>query len=239
LIGFEDNAPFDEFLSVVGLPQGFVSGADLRLKMLNTLSTRRNEAAGLGLTDDINNWWLTIFNDLFPTNADLARGMWELFKCSYFDSLFPDTIPILQRLKARGVPMGIISNYNSDLLDLLLYFDIADYFDFAIVSSNEGVAKPDPRIFQLGLEAAGVEANQVLYIGDNVIDDIQGANNAGIDAVLINRPGRKPSTAPLMINSLLEIEKMLYPNKGTHSASKPYTFTDLPLPVSPLASVSI
>ena len=130
--------------------------------------------------------------------------------------------------------MGIISNFGTNLLDLLFRFELVGYFDFAIVSANEGVAKPDPRIFEMGLEAAGVPANQAIYIGDNVADDIEGANKVGMDAVLINRPGRRPSTAPMMIDSLLEIESLVFPQLGANlPASRPNGSDDSSLTILP------
>lgn len=213
LVGFEDDAPFAEFLTSVQVPHRFVSAADLRLSMLHTLSLRRHEAIGLGLDDEsVNNWWLTIFNDLFPHSPHVARRMWELFKRNYFDSLFPDSQPILERLKERSVPLGVVSNYGTHLLDLLPKLNIFDYFDFIIVSAIVGVAKPHPRIFEMAIEEAGVPPNQILYVGDNPMDDVEGANRVGIDAVLINRPGREPNTAPRMIESLLEIEQIVFPD---------------------------
>jgi HAD superfamily hydrolase (TIGR01549 family) len=237
LLGFEDNKPFQEFLDIVDIPHHFISGEDLRLNMLHMLSARRNEAVGMGNGDQINEWWRSIFDELFPKCPHMARAMWELFKCHYFESLFPDTLPALQRLHLQGVPMGIISNYSKTLLDLLIQFELYRYFDFAIVSANEGVAKPDPQIFKLGLAAARVSATEALYVGDNVIDDIEGANNVGMDAVLINRPGRQPSTAPLMIDSLLDIEKLVFPQlmPGT-SSCRPYWSNDSALPIPPLPS---
>jgi HAD superfamily hydrolase (TIGR01549 family) len=212
LVGFEDDAPFVEFLAMVDAPHRFVSAADLRLSMLHTLSLRRDESIGLGLDDaSINNWWLTIFEDLFPHSPAAARRMWELFKQNYFDSLFPDTLPILERLKRRGVPMGIISNYGTHLLDLLPKLGIFDYFEFIFVSAIVGVAKPHPKIFQMAIEEAGVPPNQLLYVGDNLSDDFEAALQVGIDAVLINRPGREPTIAPRMINSLLDVEQLVFP----------------------------
>jgi putative hydrolase of the HAD superfamily len=213
LVGFEDDAPFSEFLSTVDAPHRFVSGTDLRLTMLHTLSLRRHEAIGLGMDDNsVNNWWLTILEDLFPQSPETARRMWELFKVNYFDSLFPDTIPILEMLTERGVPLGILSNYGTHLLDLLPKLGIFDYFNFIIVSAIVGVTKPDPRIFEIAIEEAGVPPDQILYIGDNPVDDIQGAKNVGIDAILINRPGREPGKAPITIDSLFEIEKLIFPS---------------------------
>ncbi|HRV96820.1 MAG TPA: HAD family hydrolase [Anaerolineae bacterium] len=214
LVGFEDDAPFAEFLATVDTPHPYASATELRCKMIHTLSIRRDEVVGIGLDDDsINNWWLTIFDDLFPHNPTAARRMWLLFKDNYFDSHFSDTLPILNRLKARGVPMGIISNYGTHLLDLLPKLELFDYFNFVIVSAIVGVTKPNPRIFEIAIEEAKAAPDQILYVGDNYLDDIVGANNVGMDAVLINRPGRKPATAPVTIDSLLDIEKLVFPNE--------------------------
>jgi HAD superfamily hydrolase (TIGR01549 family) len=211
LVGYEDDTPFARFLATVDMPHPFTSPADLRLSMLRTLSSRRHELVGVGLDDDsINNWWLTIFESLFPQSPPVARRMWTLFKANYFDSLFPDTLPILRRLKKRGIPLGIVSNYGTNLLDLLPKLKIYEYFDFVIVSAIVGVAKPHPKIFQMAIEEAGAPPDQILYVGDNPEDDIRGANYLGIDAVLINRPGRKPQTAPLMVDSLLEVEDLVF-----------------------------
>jgi HAD superfamily hydrolase (TIGR01549 family) len=222
LVGFEDDAPFAEFLASVESPHRFVSPTDLRLSMLHTLSLRRHEAVGLGLDDEgVNNWWLTILNDLFPHSPPDARRMWELFKRNYFDSLFPDSLPILETLKRRGVPLGVVSNYGTHLLDLLPKLNIFDYFNFIIVSAIVGVAKPHPRIFEIAIEEAGVPPHQILYVGDNPVDDVQGANQVGIDAVLINRPGHEPNTAPRIIGSLLELERIVFPDGKSSWGTRP------------------
>ncbi len=214
LVGFEDDTPFAEFLATITEPHRFVSATDLRLSMIHALSLRRHESVGLGLDDDsINYWWLTIFQDLFPHSPAVAHRMWELFKTNYFDSLFPDSLPILNLLKERGVPLGVVSNYGTQLLDLLPKLEIFDYFEFIIVSAIVGVTKPHPKIFRMAIEEAGVPVEQLLYVGDNVTDDVGGANNMGIDAVLINRPGREPSTAPMMVDTLLEIEALVFPDE--------------------------
>ena len=221
LVGFEEDAPFAEVLAHIGPPHRFASATDLRLSMIRTLSTRRHEAIGLADGADINTWWRSIFDDLFPENPSGALHMWELFKHSYFDSLFPDTLPILDRLKARNVPMSIVSNYGEHLTYTLYKLKIYDYFDFVIVSSTVGVAKPDPRIFEMAMEKAGVPAHQILYVGDNVSDDIEGANNVGVDAVLINRPHREPAVAPMMIDSLLDIESLVFSEGVEQAVSLP------------------
>src|SRR5262245_41014571 len=142
LVGYEDDTPFAEFLATVEAPHRFTRPADLRLTMLQTLSRRRHELVGIGVDDDsINNWWYTIFESLFPHCPQTAKRMWTLFKANYFDSLFPDTIPVLEHLKKRGVPLGIISNYGANLIDLLDKLKLFNYFDFIIISAIVGVAK--------------------------------------------------------------------------------------------------
>jgi HAD superfamily hydrolase (TIGR01549 family) len=213
LVGFEDDAPFGEVLARIDPPYRFTSANDLRLTMLRTLSARRHEAVGMVDDNEINNWWRTIFEDLFPDNPTAALHMWELFKHSYFDSLFPDTLPILDKLQARGVRMGVVSNYGAHLIYTMYKLNIYDYFEFVIVSSLVDMAKPEPGIFEMAIEKSGVPPQRMLYVGDNVTDDIEGSNNVGIDAVLINRPGRTPSTAPVVIESLLEIEQLVFPDE--------------------------
>ncbi|MBN1991690.1 MAG: HAD family hydrolase [Anaerolineae bacterium] len=214
LVGFEDDAPFGEVLARIDPPHRFTSANELRLSMLHTLSARRHEAIGMVDDNEINNWWRTIFEELFPGNPAAAMHMWELFKHSYFDSLFPDTLPTLRRFQELGVGMGIVSNYGAHLIYTLYKLNIYDYFKFVIVSSLVGVAKPDRGIFEIAIEKAGVPPNRILYVGDNVTDDIDGSHNAGLDAILINRPGRNPSTAPLVIDSLLELERFVFPDKA-------------------------
>jgi len=55
------------------------------------------------------------------------------------------------------------------------------------VSLEEGIEKPDPRLFHLTLERLGVVAADVVHIGDNEIDDIEGASAAGVRALRIDR----------------------------------------------------
>jgi FMN phosphatase YigB (HAD superfamily) len=99
------------------------------------------------------------------------------------------------------------------------------------------VAKPDPRIFEMALQAAGVAANQALYVGDNVADDIEGARRVGLEAVLINRPGRPRATAPLMIESLLELESLVFPDLP-QTTNRPYRPTDTAWPSPALPALA-
>ena len=95
----------------------------------------------------------------------------------------------LQSARAAGLVVGVISNSNGSVRLALERAGLAAYLDFVIDSSVVKVAKPDPRIFRLGLEAAGTRPDTTVYIGDSYFVDVVGARQAGLGAVLFD-PGR-------------------------------------------------
>ncbi len=107
--------------------------------------------------------------------------------------VFEDAVPALETLKARGKQMGIISNFSPNCETLLEALGLAQYFDFFIVSGIVGIEKPDPRIFELAVKAAGKDVRDLVYVGDSIFHDVEGARGAGMDAVLIDRTGRYPN----------------------------------------------
>jgi putative hydrolase of the HAD superfamily len=103
--------------------------------------------------------------------------------------LFSDVIPTLERLKADGYRICIVSNWDYGLHRVVDRLGIASYFDHILASLVEGVEKPNPELFQIALQRANVLADEVIHIGDNPIDDIEGAHAAGISALLLVRTG--------------------------------------------------
>jgi putative hydrolase of the HAD superfamily len=68
------------------------------------------------------------------------------------------------------------------------------YFDSVTISSETGYAKPHPEIFKAAIRAAGAPANRILFIGDNLADDVQAGAAVGLHTILIDRQGRYPSS---------------------------------------------
>jgi len=95
----------------------------------------------------------------------------------------------LQRARAAGLIVGVISNSNGSVKRALEIAGLAPFLDFVIDSSVVGISKPDPRIFALGLEAAGTAPAETIYVGDSYFVDVVGARQAGLGAVLFD-PGR-------------------------------------------------
>ena len=95
----------------------------------------------------------------------------------------------LASARAAGLIVGVISNSNGSVRLALERAGLAQHIDFVIDSSVVKIAKPDPRIFGLGLESAGTRADATVYIGDSYFVDVVGARRAGLGAVLFD-PGR-------------------------------------------------
>jgi len=95
----------------------------------------------------------------------------------------------IARACARGLVVGVISNSNGSVRTALERAGLGERLAFVIDSSVVGIAKPDPRIFALGLQAAGVTADEAVYVGDSYFVDVVAAREAGLGAVLFD-PGR-------------------------------------------------
>lgn len=101
--------------------------------------------------------------------------------------LFPQTTSTLIYLKKRGYDLGVVSNgITIKQWEKLIRLDLHHFFDHVITSEGAGVEKPDPKIFEVALEKMGCEAENSIMVGNKFSEDIMGALNAGIPAILVN-----------------------------------------------------
>ena len=119
--------------------------------------------------------------------------------------LHPDVIPTVDRLRDAGISLGVISNFEEWLDRLLETLGVTDYFPVRVISGVEGVEKPDPEIFRIALDRAGVTAEESVYVGDHPFFDIEAAEEVGMVAVLIDRRGRYPDAEGIRITSLEDL----------------------------------
>ena len=122
--------------------------------------------------------------DVLMTEFAIA-GMWRW--------IIPGSVAALGRLAALGLPMAIVSNSDGTAAIRLREDEICQVGPgpgvelHAIVDSGlVGVAKPDPAIFRIALEALGVDAARTIYVGDTPAADVVGARAAGIEPVLLD-----------------------------------------------------
>jgi 2-haloacid dehalogenase len=108
-------------------------------------------------------------------------------------------IETLSALRERGLHLGIVSNIDDDqLTHLLALAQIAPYFDSILSSEQAQSCKPDPAIFQEALRRAGCRPEEALFVGDTLPQDVAGARQVGLRAVLLwHRDDRlPPDTGP-------------------------------------------
>jgi putative hydrolase of the HAD superfamily len=119
---------------------------------------------------------------------------------------YPDTAPALRQLRADGMRLVVVSNWDASLHERLEETGLAPLVDGAIASAELGHAKPDGAIFAYALELAGAPAGAALHAGDSPDADVEGALAAGLRAVLVARDGaaRAPVGVPV-IGSLAEL----------------------------------
>ena len=100
----------------------------------------------------------------------------------------PDAETALALTRAAGLRAAVISNSNGSVQSILEELGLTRHLDFVLDSFVVGVEKPDPRIFTLALERAGLAPEEAVYVGDLYSVDVLGARAAGMDAVLLD-PG--------------------------------------------------
>jgi len=140
-------------------------------------------------------WWEhieSIFcNAFFKVGIpdDIAKTLAKITHEHYIDAdgfvLFPKTTRVLASLKEKGWQNIILSNHVPELSDLVAKKGLGDLFTHVISSANVGYEKPNIEIFKHAIELAANPDNMVM-IGDNIIADIHGAKNAGMQAILIH-----------------------------------------------------
>ncbi len=103
---------------------------------------------------------------------------------SRYEKLFPETADCLRQL-SRSFKLGIIANQLPGTVSRLHSFGIGDYFSVVVASAEEGVAKPDPKIFLLALERAGCSPEKAVMIGDRLDNDIAPANRLDFTTIRV------------------------------------------------------
>ena len=118
------------------------------------------------LADEITNrWW---------GNADVE--------------LYPDVKETLKVLRETGLKIGIVTNgYQTDIDEILARTGLAGAFDVTVGADAVGLPKPSKKIFLHALKEMGVPAEETLFVGDNLKLDYEGAENAGLNPLLIDR----------------------------------------------------
>ncbi len=139
----------------------------------------------------------------------LAEELFAAFSDPATYKLFDDVRPALRALEARGLKLGVISNFEPWLERVLELEGVLDCFAATAISGVLGVAKPEPGIFEAALRAAGVPAGACLHVGDSPGADVAGARAVGMVPVLIDRHARWPEADGLRVRTLAELVELV------------------------------
>ncbi|MBO4347797.1 MAG: HAD-IA family hydrolase [Lachnospiraceae bacterium] len=116
-------------------------------------------------------------------NVRLAAGNRKACLKESFDAIPEDSIKLLQGLKDRGIKIGLITNTFSDERDIIKESPLYPYFDVALISFEQGICKPDLRLYQKMTELLEVEADECLYVGDGGSRELFAAREAGMHPI--------------------------------------------------------
>ena len=123
---------------------------------------------------------------------ELAEALFAAFSDPAGYRLFDDVRPALDELAGWGVKLGVVSNFEPWLEDVLALQGIDHLFAAVAISGKLGVAKPDPEIFRWAIREAGADPGATVHVGDQPVNDVDAARAVGITPVLIDRFARYP-----------------------------------------------
>jgi putative hydrolase of the HAD superfamily len=138
-----------------------------------------------------------------------------------FWRLYSDTRRCLEDLEHDGYRLAVISNSTSEAhcRSILHETGILPFFERVTSSGTEGVEKPDPEIFRRTVSRMKLAPEETFYVGNLAFTDAQGARNAGMHAIWLNRAGTGMSAEPPEITSLLELPLCVTRARGRTAAA--------------------
>ena len=124
------------------------------------------------------------------------RSSWKDILTVYYKVIhgvrrvYPDVVSTLKPFKESGIRMGIISNTTNPVFikdEELRRTGLSTYFEFAIFSSSTPYRKPHPSIFNAAISRLNLEAENILFVGDDLKTDVMGAQSVGMQTAWLNR----------------------------------------------------
>jgi HAD superfamily hydrolase (TIGR01509 family) len=148
-----------------------------------------------------------------PLSDATAAALLELHayhqESNLWESVPDEVLPALASLRARGFQLVVLSNANGTLHRAFDRLGLTKAFDLIFDSYQEGVEKPDARLFHIALERSGARAETTMHVGDLYHIDVAGARAAGITPVLFDVAGLYPECDCLRVSSLSALNEAL------------------------------
>lgn len=196
LVGRDSPDFFEEFFVVAAGELG----AKITLDQVKAALAKAMEAPRFGKRDgrmstpeQTRRYFVDLYAHVYAMagiEGDLRPGLqqyYDRFQDGRYLDVYGDVRPTLEKLKARGLRLGVLSNWSEHLSLVLKRHDLDRYFSFLVVSAEAGCEKPDELIFRMAIDRAEAPVDRILYIGDYPEEDILPAERVGLDALLIDR----------------------------------------------------
>ncbi|NXI47758.1 HDHD3 protein, partial [Galbula dea] len=163
-----------------------------------------NYGRGQGLSS--RQWWVDVVKQTFRLSGVrddgiltlMAENLYRDFCSARNWEVLPGAGETLSRCRQRGFRMGVVSNFDKRLENILSHCDLRHHFDFVLTSEDAGFAKPDGRIFEQALRLGGVPPEQAAHIGDDYSRDYRAARAVGMHGFLLRAAGqsKEPEVPP-------------------------------------------
>ncbi len=128
--------------------------------------------------------WTALWSELEQRCPGIGDALYGFETSAAGWAPYVDVEGVLQSLADRGIPMVIVSDVAFDLRPILAHYDLDRFIHAFVLSGEHGTIKPELRLFDIALDAAGVSAEHALMVGDNHIND-GAAIDVGIRTVLL------------------------------------------------------
>ena len=159
-------------------------------------------------------WWFDIVHavfyrvGMFEGFDEYFEEVFEAFSGGAHWALYPETLSVLRELKSKGFELGIISNFDTRLFSILKELNLREHFDSITISSLAQAAKPARQIFEYALSQHVIDPEEALHVGDSLRDDWEGAKQANLKGLLIDRD-KKETQGATCIRDLSELPLIL------------------------------
>lgn len=139
-----------------------------------------------------------VFHDVPHADGPLFASLWDHFaQCGNW-SLFDDVAHVWSRLESHKFVLGVASNFDDRLVSICGGIPPLDRCRHLFWSAAIGFPKPSPRFFLDVQRRLGLEPQQILLVGDDLVNDYQGARAVGWTALLLNREADRTTSAEIV-----------------------------------------
>ncbi|NXF29459.1 HDHD3 protein, partial [Nyctibius bracteatus] len=163
-----------------------------------------NYGQGRGLSSQ--QWWVDVVKQTFRLSGVhedrlltlMAENLYRDFCSARNWEVLPGAGETLSWCRQHGLRMGVVSNFDNRLENILSQCNLRHHFEFVLTSEDAGFAKPDRRIFEQALRLGGVPPEQAAHVGDDYTRDYRAARAVGMHSFLLRAAGQgeEPEVPP-------------------------------------------